>query len=495
MSPAPPTQPETLTLVRFGGEVFIKSRRTRSAFLSRLRGNIQDALGGGDPPARLELGWDRLYVRSAGEGAPPELARIFGVSSFSPIDEVVPATMDDIVSAGARVFGERVRGRTFAVRARRAGRHAFSSHDVQVELGSRLFGASAGVDLGAPEVEVFVEVRDELAYLYSERVPGAGGLPLGVEGRAVTLLSGGYDSAVAAWLMLKRGVTQDYVFCNLGGDAYERAVVQVGKLLADDWSYGTRPRLHVLDFAEPLRALREGSRERYWQVVLKRLMYRAACLVAHELGAEAIITGEAVGQVSSQTLSNLRAIEPAADLPVFRPLIGFDKDEIIDRARLIGTAGLSEQVKEYCAIAPGRPVTAASVESVDREESGIEPGVVERAVAERKVLDLRALTPTDLVAPYLFIDEVPDDAVVFDCRPAAHYRYWHLPGAEHHDEFELLRRFGTLDRDRRYVLYCGHGIQTAHIAEKMQRAGYEAYSFRGGVGGVRKWAEAARVGR
>jgi tRNA uracil 4-sulfurtransferase len=197
-----------------------------------------------------------------GDGPPPALARVFGISSYSPIDAVVPAVMGDILDAGERVFSERVRGRTFAVRARRAGRHPFSSHDVQVELGARLLSASAGVDLGDPEVAVHVEVRDDRAFLYSERVPGAGGLPLGVEGRAITLLSGGYDSAVAAWLMLKRGVAQEYVFCNLGGDAYERAVVQVGKVLADDWSYGTRPRLHVVDFAEPLQALREGSRER-----------------------------------------------------------------------------------------------------------------------------------------------------------------------------------------------------------------------------------------
>jgi tRNA uracil 4-sulfurtransferase len=478
---------QILTLVRFGGEIFIKSRRTRSAFLSRLRGNIQDALASAESPASLELGWDRLYVRSAGDGAPPALARVFGISSFSPIDAVVPASVDAIVEAGARVFTERVRGKRFAVRARRAGRHPFSSHDVQVELGARLFPASAGVDLGNPEVAVHVEVRDDRAFLYSERVPGAGGLPLGVEGRAITLLSGGYDSAVAAWLMLKRGVAQEYVFCNLGGDAYERAVVQVGKVLADDWSYGTRPRLHVVDFAEPLRALREGSRERYWQVVLKRLMYRAASLVGRELGSEAIITGEAVGQVSSQTLPNLRAIEPAAELPVFRPLIGFDKDEIIERAKHIGTAGLSEQVKEYCAIAPGKPVTAASVAAVTREESRIDLEVVARAVAQRKVLDLRALTPTDLVAPYLFIDHVPENAVVFDCRPEPQYRHWHLQGAEHRDEYDLLRRFGRLDRDRRYVLYCAHGIQTAHIAERMQRAGFEAYSFRGGAGALRRW--------
>jgi thiamine biosynthesis protein ThiI len=483
---------ERLVLLRLAGELFIKSRRTRSAFLRRLRGNLSDALdraGGGS----LEQGWDRIFIRADGDAILGILPRIFGLSSFSPVERVVPATLDGIVEAGAELFLDRVRGRTFAVRARRAGTHPFSSHDVQVALGARLLDASAGVDLDDPEFEAYVEVRDDRAFLFSQRIPGGGGLPLGVEGRAVTLLSGGFDSAVAAWLMLKRGIRQDYVFCNLGGDAYERAVVQVGKLLADEWSYGTRPRLHVVDFHEPLRALREGAREQYWQVVLKRLMYRAAAAVGAELRADAVITGEAVGQVSSQTLPNLRAIEPASDLPVFRPLLGFDKEEIIGRAQAIGTAGLSEQVKEYCAIAPGRPVTAASVAAVAAEEAKVEAGVVERAVAQRKVLDLRALTATDLVAPYLYTDRVPDDAVVIDCRPEAQYRHWHLPGAQRRDDWELLKRFRKLDRDRRYVLYCGHGIQTAHIAEKMQREGYEAYSFRGGVKEVRRWAEAHPV--
>jgi tRNA uracil 4-sulfurtransferase len=481
---------ESLALVRFGGEIFIKSRRTRSVFLRRLRKNLEDTLaatGGG----RLESGWDRVYVRTPGP-PPPALGRVFGISSYSPIEVVTDATLERILEAGEATFAGRLRGRKFAIRARRAGTHPFTSQQVQVELGTRLLPHSAGVDLDHPDVEVFVEVREERAFMFAQRLAGAGGLPLGVEGHAVTLLSGGYDSAVAAWLMLKRGVSQDYVFCNLGGDAYERAVVQVGKLLADDWSFGTRPRLHVVDFGEPLRALREATRESYWQVVLKRLMYRAASLVGCQVGAQAIITGEAMGQVSSQTLPNLRAIEPAADLPVFRPLIGFDKDEIIERARHIGTAGLSEQVKEYCAIAPGRPVTAAAVAAVAAEEARIEPGIVEQAVAARRVLDLRTLTPADLVAPYLFIDTIPDDAIVLDCRPEPEYHQWHLPGARHRDEWDLLQRFHRLDRDHRYVLYCGHGIQTAHIAEKMQRAGFEAYSFRGGVAGVRRWAEATR---
>jgi tRNA uracil 4-sulfurtransferase len=477
-----------LILLRLGGEVTIKSRRTRTAFLRQLGRNIGDALATAGIEHRLEPEWGRMFVRTDSAMAVQVLARVFGISSLSLVERETTADLDAIVETGTSYFRDIVAGRRFAVRARRTGTHEFRSKDVEIRLGSALQPVSAGVDLTRPDVTVHVEVRQDAAYLFSERVAGAGGLPLAVQGRAVALLSGGYDSAVSSWLLLKRGVPLDYVFCNLGGDAYERAVVHVGKALADDWSYGTRPVLHAVDFADVLRELRDKTRAAYWQVVLKRLMYRAACIIADEIRADAIVTGEAVGQVSSQTLKNLRAIEKSASMPVLRPLIGFDKLEIIERARGIGTAALSEQVREYCAIAPGHPVTAASVARVDDEEDRLDMSVLERAVAERKRLDLRALQPSDLAAPYLFTETMPDGAVIIDCRPAAQFRAWHLKGAQHMEEWELLRDFRRLDRDPTYVLYCAHGIQTAYLAEKMQQHGYEAYSFRGGVRGVMKYA-------
>lgn len=472
---------ERLILVRLAGELATKSRRTRGNFLRRLGRNLKDALETTGAPFEVESSWGRMYVRTASPESGTLFGRIFGISSTSSVDVMVAAELDEIVRAGEAQFRDRVAGRTFAIRARRSGSHPFSSRDVMVRLGAALLPHSRGVDLDRPDVTVQVEVRDENAYLFGERTPSPGGLPVGVEGRAVALISGGYDSAVSAWLMLKRGIALDYVFCNLGGEAYERSVVQVAKVLADDWSFGTHPRIHVLDFGPVLDEMRAKSRASYWQLVLKRLMYRAASRIGEELGADALITGEAVGQVSSQTLTNLRALEPAADLPVFRPLLGFDKEEIIERAKHIGTAALSEQVKEYCAIAPGKPVTAARVDAVAAEEAKVDLGVLDTAHASRRVLNLRRLTPTDLVAPYLFTTEIPEGAVVLDCRPPAQYRAWHLRGAENRQETELLRHFRQLDRDKTYVLYCAHGIQTAYLAERMQRAGYEAYSLRGGV--------------
>lgn len=474
----------SLILVRLAAELTLKSRRTRAQFLRRLVGNIGDALRSAGIAYSIESTWGRMFVH-ASPAAIPILSRVFGISSLSQVERVPATDLDSIVAAGATRFADGVTGRHFAVRARRVGTHDFSSRDIEVALGSALRPHAAGVRLKDPDVTVHVEVRSGNAYFFSDRVAATGGLPLGVEGGAVSLLSGGFDSAVAAWLVMKRGVSLDYVFCNLGGDAYERAVLSVAKVLSDEWSWGTRPKLHVLDFAEPLRELREKVRQSYWQVVLKRLMYRAATRIGHESNAAAIVTGEAIGQVSSQTLANLRSIEPAADLPVLRPLIGFDKEEIIARARDVGTAALSEQVREYCAIAPGRPVTASSPERVSREESALDATVLDRAIETRRILDLRALEATDLVAPYLFTDVIPADAIVFDCRPLAHFRAWHYRGAVHKDEWELLRTIPDLDRDRTYVIYCTYGMQSAYLAEQMQRRGIEAHSFRGGAPALR----------
>jgi len=432
--------------------------------------------------------WSRLFVETEGRQALELLCRVFGVHSVSAIERECRPELAEIVRVGAELYRERVRGRTFAVRTHRSGRHPFASQEVNERLGAALAGV-AKVNLDEPEVTVEVEVRPDRACFYSARHRGPGGLPLGVEGRAVALISGGFDSAVAAWLMLKRGAELDYVFCNLAGAAYQRSVLSVAKVLADGWSYGSRPRMHVIDFQPVAAELKQRVKQQYVQVVLKRLMYRVAERVGRELGAHAIVTGESVGQVSSQTLANLQAIDDAAgSLPVLRPLVGMDKEEIVQRSQAIGTYALSAVVQEYCALVPQKPVTAAKRSAAQAEEAKLDLGQLERLAEERQVIDLRSLRPEDLVAPYIYTKEVPDDAVVIDCRPAYHYDAWHYPGAIQMEPEELLRRFRQLDKSRTYVLYCPFGVQSAVAAERMQREGYQAYSFLGGSEGLRRYA-------
>ena len=479
-------------LVRLAPEITRKSNRTRRRFQRLLVANLKDALKAGGARPRVQDHWSRIRVEAPAD-AVEAVARVFGVGSFSRVDATSPADLDAVVRTGHDAYKDAVAGRRYAVAARRAGRHSFSSQDVREQLGAAL-NPHGTVDLTNPEVVVSVEVRPDEALFFAARTQGPGGLPLGVQGRAVCLLSGGFDSAAAAWLMLKRGVALDYVFCNLAGPAFERSVIRVAKVLADRWSYGGRPKMHVLPFGETVDALRAGATPRYWQVVLKRLMYRAAVQVAGETGAGAVVTGESLGQVSSQTLANLQAIDQAATLPVLRPLIGYDKQEIIALATRIGTAALSARIKEYCAILEGKPVTAAKGAAVDREESGVRQAPVADAVAARTVMDLRSLRPADLGRDYVVVSEPPADAVWIDCRLPHQDDGWRLPGSRRVAPAEFAALAAALDKDVAYVLFCDQGVQSTMLANALQIAGYDAYALEGGTRSARKsWATGSRT--
>ncbi len=489
---AGPGAEPALHLVRLAPEITRKSNRTRRRFQRRLAGNLSEALASGGSRARVEDHWSRIRVK-APPAAMEAAARVFGVGSFSRVDAVAPAALEAIVRTGHATYRDLVAGQRYAVAARRAGRHSFSSQDVREQLGAAL-NPYGKVDLTNPDVVVSVEVREGEALFFASRTDGPGGLPLGVQGSAVCLLSGGFDSAAAAWLMLKRGVALDYVFCNLAGPAFERSVIRVAKVLADRWSYGCRPKMHVLPFGEAIEALQGGATPRYWQVVLKRMMYRAAAQVAEETGAVAIVTGESLGQVSSQTLANLRAIDEAAPLPVLRPLIGFDKQEIIALATRIGTAALSARIKEYCAILEGKPVTAAKPAAVDREESKVSPEPVAEAVASRTVMDLRALRPGDMSREYVVLGAAPPGAVWIDCRLPHQDDGWRFPASRRVLPAEFADLAAGLDKDLSYILFCDQGVQSTMLANALQIAGYDAYALDGGTKAARRWAAADALG-
>ena len=480
---------EGLILVRLSGEVSTKSQRVRRRFVQRLTDNMRAALRQAGIGARLRNEWSRIFVEADDSTAAVEvLRRVFGVASLSPVEHTCAPELEEIVRIGEEAYRDVVRGRTYAVRARRSGKHAFSAQDVNVQLGAAL-NPYATVNLDHPDVTVHVEVRPERAYLFTRVIPGYGGLPVGVEGKAVCLISGGFDSAVAAWLMLKRGVELDYVLCNLAGAAYERSVLAVVKLLAEAWSCGSRPRLFVLDFEPLVPLLRERVKQPYLQVILKRFMYRAGVRVAELVGAHAIVTGESVGQVSSQTLANLQAIDAVATYPVLRPVIAYNKEEITQLAAEIGTYALSAVIQEYCALVPRHPVTAATPHAADVAEQDMDPGVLDEIMRSRRVIDVLEVREADYAVDYVFVERVPDGAVVIDCRPEALYEEWHYPGAEHRDVGELLVNYKQLPRTREYVLYCTWGLQSAAIAEQMQREGYRAYSFKGGITALRRYVE------
>ena len=485
--------PDHLLILRISGDFYTKARRTRMRFFRRLQANAEAALAAHGIPYRLEPTWSRMYVETPVPGAAEVLARVFGVQSVSDVERRSWERLEDVVSAGVAIFGDAVQGRSFAVRASRRGereRIGFDSSRVESALGRALLDAGAGrVNLSAPEVTAHVEIEPGTAHFFFDKASGHGGLPIGVEGRAMALVSGGFDSAVASWLMLKRGVQLDYVFCNLGGAAHRLGVLKVMKRIAETWSYGYAPQLHEVDLTPLVADLRQRVRPANWQIVLKRLFLRAGAAVAHRGGRLAVVTGEAIGQVSSQTLQNLAVIDEASPALVLRPLLGFNKEEIVELARRIGVYDFAAAVAEYCDLAPPKPATRAGLREVQRDEAALDLTRLDALVDSRRVFDLRRADPEALGSQIPEVEEIPPGAAVIDLRSANAYRSWHYPGALHLDVPHALAACHAFARDRAYVVVCEVGLKSAHLAETMREAGFEAFQFRDGIRGLMAVAE------
>jgi thiamine biosynthesis protein ThiI len=367
-------------IVRFG-ELTLKSDRIRRKFLDILKRNIFHFLEGLDFQIREERG--RFFVDTESiEDVSNRLSKIFGIVSVSPAAKI-RADLDKIADFCVKVAKiHNFSGKSFAVRVvKRLGEHDFSSMDLANIVGERILNTlpDATVDLGNPDFEVFIEVRDNDAYVFMEKIEGLGGLPLGSEGRLVSLFSGGIDSPVAAFLMMKRGC-----FCNLlyfdnspftDETTFKRAL-DTTKVLKQ---YAPRIRLYVVKHGESLENFIKNAPRWFTCILCKRLMYKVAEKVCLKTGAKGIVTGESIGQVASQTLENISVINQATNLPILRPLIGLDKREIEDIARKIGTYEPSHKRVRSCSAFPQGPALHAKLDEIVKAEDKL---CIEKMVEE-----------------------------------------------------------------------------------------------------------------
>jgi thiamine biosynthesis protein ThiI len=370
-------------LLRYG-EIFLKGHN-RGFFERRLVENLRRAVAG-IPGAKIERTHGRVLAwppadDAAGKKTQRAVERVFGLTSVSPT-AVVPRELGAIYAAAvesARREAARLGGRpTFKVETRRADKR-FQPTSMET---SKLVGAAVidalglPVDVHHPQFTVGIEIGYEHAFVFAESVAGPGGLPVGVTGRVELLLSGGIDSPAAGWLMLKRG-------CELGatyfhsfpytGEHSKEKVAQLARKLAG-WQLG-EVRLNVVNFTEVQKKLRDASGDGRLAVVLyRRMMMRIAERLARSAGARALVTGEALAQVASQTLENLAAIEEAVDIPILRPCLAHDKQETIALARRIGTYETSILPYDDCCslFVPEHPETRAKMDDVHACEARLD---------------------------------------------------------------------------------------------------------------------------
>lgn len=373
------------------GDIFLKSRRTQPRMIKRAVGNLRTALEGAGFTGELDRLGSHRYAIEPGEHQEAVIdaaARVFGIASIDSVEEV-PATDLDALAAGvAEAAAERVSGKTFGVRVKRRGGHEWRSGDLATRAGTLLVRAGGSVDLNDPDEWVEVTVIDERAFLVSDHRKGPAGLPIGTQAPALALVSGGFDSVVAAWMMMSRGCSIDFVHFQLSCAQADHALA-VARSMWERWGFGSNPTVHVVEFERVKEALVGHVEPRMRQVALKVLMAQAASAIADDAGIQALVTGDALGQVSSQTLPHLVAVSNQSTTPILRPLLGMPKEAIIDRARLIGTAEISARAREVCDLSEGRPVaTGASESSVARSVADVPEELMVDAVTTRKTFDL-----------------------------------------------------------------------------------------------------------
>ena len=368
-----------LILVRYVGEIGIKGKN-RTYFVKRLRRNVRDALKKNAVSGDVWSEGQRLFVQVGDDALATAIAalqRIFGVASLSPATRIPPDPSGQASGRGLDAIREEALAlarraglkppASFRIATRRADKtFPFRSPEINRVVGGAVQEATqARVDLSdRADLTIGIEVRVAGTLVYGEVWPGPGGMPLGTQGRAFVLLSGGIDSPVAAWLMMRRGC--GIIPLHFAQSEAEREKALHNCRILGRWSYGWEIKPIVLDhrqIMEPIAdRLRQIGEERWTCVFCKRAMVARAAELAPQYRVRALVMGDSLGQVASQTLSNVAAISWNAPLPILRPLIAYDKNEIVALARRIGTYEVSVQEMAACPFVPSRPITQASLE-------------------------------------------------------------------------------------------------------------------------------------
>ncbi|MEW6996765.1 tRNA uracil 4-sulfurtransferase ThiI [Colwelliaceae bacterium BS250] len=464
-------------IVKLQSEIAMKSRPVRKRFTKILDSSIRNVLRRVDEQVRTTVHWDKIEVTSANTDAVNRIAVIDtlkcipGISFFLEVQETGFTDLHDIFEKTLALHKDSLENKSFCVRAKRSGEHDFNSLKLEQYIGGGLNQSveSARVQLKNPDVTVRLEVKDKQLFSITERHKGLGGFPIASQEDVLSLMSGGFDSAVSSFQMIKRGARTHYCFFNLGGSAHEVGVKQISYYLWDKFGASHKVKFFTVDFEPVVAEILENVENGQMGVILKRMMMRAATKIADRMGVQALVTGEALGQVSSQTLTNLNVIDRVTDLLILRPLVVYDKQDIIDLARQIGTEEYSKTIPEYCGVISQKPTVRAVISKIEAEEAKFDMNVLDEVVANTRMMDIRDIgkeTEAEIqaVATIETVDSAGHDNVVVDIRSpeeedAAPLEIENIE-VVHIPFYKLATQFGDLAKDKTYLLYCDRGVMS-----------------------------------
>ena len=473
-------------IIKLHPEINIKSRSVRQRMGKLLQGNIRNVLKHLDENVKIRSEWDKLIVRSPldehRQAMLDVLACVPGIQSFLEVQEHKVSTLEEILTHTEAVFGPLLAGKTFCVRAKRRGQQVFSSLDVERYVGGGLNQRcnTAGVKLKNPDVQVNLELDGERLYLVDRQYPGLGGYPIASQESVLSLMSGGYDSGVSSYQLIRRGSRVHYCFFNLGGPEHEAGVREVVYYLWKKYGSSHRVKFIAVPFEAVVGEILEKVENGYMGVILKRMMMRAGAAVAERLAINALVTGEAMGQVSSQTVTNLNVIDRVTEMLIMRPLIASDKQDIIDVARHIGTAPFAEKMPEYCGVISNSPTIKAKLGRVAEAEGHFDFSVLEEAIESAFVEDVRELEHKRVLPEVEFTASVgagEPNEIILDIRPPEEEEAAPLVVAGREIKvipfFKLQSQFSELDASKTYLLYCDRGVMSRLQAIHLKDQGFE----------------------
>ena len=472
-------------IIKLFPEITIKSRPVRRRFIQRLQNNLQIQLKRIHTDITVSSFWDKLEVvlpeslKELREDVCGSMQRTPGIQFFLEVAEYPLIDFQDVFLKAKSVYADRIQGKTFKVRVKRTGDHDFTSIEMERYVGGGLLQHcdTAGVDVHKPQEYVDIEIRKDRLFIVEKQHPGLGGYPLGTQEAVLSLISGGFDSVVASYMTMRRGSKTHFLFFNLGGKAHEIGVKQVALHLWQQYGSCARVKFISVPFGEVVGDILQNVHHSYMGVVLKRQMMRAAEQVADYMKIDAIVTGESIAQVSSQTLPNLTIIDQATKKLVIRPLITMDKQDIVDRTKALGCFDIVKAIPEYCGVISDRPTTKAKLEKVVGEENNLSFDVLERAVAQCQVMSIDEIVQNlDVQSDIEALSKVSENQIIVDVRaPAEQERKpLNMPGCEVVllPFYELEAGIASLDASKEYLLYCEKGVMSRLHAQNLQEKGF-----------------------
>ncbi|WP_373001927.1 tRNA uracil 4-sulfurtransferase ThiI [Sulfurimonas sp.] len=398
----------------------------------------------------------------------PGIEQVLEVLQFDDMD-----SLSKIKNKVGEIVGDSLKNKTFSVRAKRTGTHSFKSTELERTVGGYLLAHTdaKGVDLHNPEVTVKMELIESQLNIITTKYKGLSGFPIGTQGDILSLMSGGFDSTVASYLTMKRGIKTHFVFFNLGGMAHEIGVKQVALYLWSKFGSSHRVKFISVPFDDVLTEIFRSTAPTYMGVTLKRLMIMASQKIADELEIDALLTGESVAQVSSQTLRNLAIIDQVSNKLILRPLSTMNKPDIMSIADDIGTRHFAESMPEYCGVISQNPIIHGSFKRMEKEAKKFDYRVLDKAVEDAKSIYVDEVVDdvSNLAAIEVVSDLDSGDYVVIDIRAEDECIQTSCESIK--IPFHKLKtEFDKLPKDKEYLLYCEKGIMSQLHAQYLRDA-------------------------